>query len=422
MHVILMPVGTAGDVHPFAGLGRGLRARGHRVTLAANAHFAPVAERSGLEFAPLGTEEQYRALMADPGLWTAKGGTAALALYQNALTRAQYQLVADSYRPGETVVASGTLAFGARLASEKLGVPQVTVHLQPLMFLSHIAPPRRADVPWLHRLPGLARKVVFFAANWLSIRPTFGRPLNEFRRELELPPVTYVFAQWLPSPHGVLGLFPDWFCPPQADWPQPTHLTGFPMFDDATSATLAPDVQAFLDAGEPPVVVTFGTAMRQGAPHFASAVAALERLGRRGILLTPFHEQVPPKLPPGVAHFDYVPFSLLLSRAGALVHHGGIGTLSQALAAGVPQLVMPLSHDQPDNAARLVRLNVARELPPLQFLDPARLAEVLNELLTSESVKDACGKMAERVRGHDGIAAACDVIEKTARVRGERPA
>ncbi len=417
MHVILMPVGTAGDVHPFAGLGRGLCARGHRVTLAANAHFAPLAERAGLEFAELGTKAQYRAFMDDPGLWTPKGGTAALAQYQNALTRAQYQLVAEQYRLGETVVASGTLAFGARLASEKLGVPQLTVHLQPLMFLSHIAPPHRADVPWLHRLPRLARKAIFFAANWLSIRPTFGRPLNEFRRELGLPPVTYVFAQWLPSPHGVLGLFPDWFCPPQADWPQPTHLTGFPMFDDATAATLAPEVQAFLDAGEPPVVVTFGTAMRQGAPHFAAAAAALERLGRRGILLTPYHEQLPAKLPPGVAHFDYVPFSQLLARVAVLVHHGGIGTLAQALAAGVPQLVMPLSHDQPDNADRLVRLNVARQLPPARFLDAAGLAAQLNELLTSRAVQEACQTAAGRMRGHDGIAAACDVIEQAARAK-----
>src|SRR5205085_1611752 len=92
MHIILMPVGTAGDVHPFAGIGRGLRERGHRVTLAANAHFASLAERAGLEFAELGTDDQYRAFMADPELWTPRGGAAALARYQNTLTQLQYQL------------------------------------------------------------------------------------------------------------------------------------------------------------------------------------------------------------------------------------------------------------------------------------------------------------------------------------------
>src|SRR6185436_13395214 len=90
-------------------------------------------------------------------------------------------------------------------------------------------------------------------------------------------------------------------------------------------------------------------------------------LGRRGILLTRHREQVPDNLPREVIHIDYAPFSQLLPRCAALVHHGGIGTSAQALASGVPQLVTPFTHDQPDNAARLKRLGGAEVLPSSRY-------------------------------------------------------
>jgi UDP:flavonoid glycosyltransferase YjiC (YdhE family) len=99
-------------------------------------------------------------------------------------------------------------------------------------------------------------------------------------------------------------------------------------------------------------------------------VDACRRLGRRGLLLSRYRDQLPADLPPGVRHFDYVPLSRVLPRAAALVSHGGIGTLSQALAAGIPQLIMPLGFDQFDNAARLGRLGVAATLTPRPSVAP----------------------------------------------------
>ena len=113
--------------------------------------------------------------------------------------------------------------------------------------------------------------------------------------------------------------------------------------------------------------MTPGSAMRHAQEFFAESVAACQRLGRRGLLLTRFAEQVPTDLPETIRHLEYVPFSRVLPRAAALVHHGGIGTTAQALAAGIPQLVMPLAHDQPDNAARLERLGVGRTIAPRRY-------------------------------------------------------
>src|SRR5262249_16894786 len=143
------------------------------------------------------------------------------------------------------------------------------------------------------------------------------------------------------------------------------------------------------DRGPPPVVFTAGSAMRQGHAFFAAAAEACRLMGRRGLLVTRYPEQLPSPLPEGVGHCRYMPFSQLLARSAALVHHGGIGTTAQAFAAGVPQLVMPMSHDQPDNAARVVRLGVGRSLPPRRFKAPA-VARLLGELLSSPEVAARC--------------------------------
>src|SRR5262249_32355180 len=151
-------------------------------------------------------------------------------------------------------------------------------------------------------------------------------------------------------------LFPEWFGPPQPDWPPNVTMTSFPLFDERGLAELPTDVETFLAAGTPPIVFTPGSAMKQGRAFFTTAVEACVRLGRRGVLLTRFGEQVPPSWPEGIRHFEYVPFSQVFPRAAAVVHHGGIGTTSQCLAAGVPQLIMHMAHDQPDNAARILKL------------------------------------------------------------------
>jgi UDP:flavonoid glycosyltransferase YjiC (YdhE family) len=187
-------------------------------------------------------------------------------------------------------------------------------------------------------------------------------------------------------------------------------FAGFPLYDERTDNVLADDVRQFLDDGEPPVVATFGSGMRLGAPYFAAVADACRQLGRRGILLTPYRDQIPHRLPPNVRHFDYVPLGLLLPHAAALVHHGGIGTCAQGLSAGVPQIVMPLAHDQPDNARRLRNLGVSRTLMPKKFRGSA-LAKTSQELWRDPKTAPACADIAQRLKKDDAIGAGCRHIE-----------
>lgn len=415
MHALLIPIGSHGDVHPFVGIGMALRRRGHRVTIVTNGHFAPLVERAGLDFVELGTDEDFQRAINDPDLWHPMKGLRKVVEYAMlGAMRPVYEIIKARHVPGETVVAAQITAFGARLAQEKLGVPTVTVNLQPAVVRSVYATPVLRGSPLRPWMPRWLKRSLFRLMDAAMIDRLIAPGLNAYRAELGLPPVRRVMNGWWFSPQLVLGLYPDWFGPPQPDAPPNTKLTGFPLFDEDGVSEVSEDVSAFLDAGTPPIVFTPGSAMKHGADFFEAAVDSCSRLNRRGLLLTKYPEQVPSDLLATVRHFSYVPFSRLLPKASALVHHGGIGTMAQGLAVGIPQLVMPMAHDQHDNANRARRLGVGRSLDPEQFRGPA-VARELSALLDTPEVAERCQALARRVREADPLNEACEAIEGVSR-------
>lgn len=422
MKALLIAIGSHGDVHPFVGIGLALRARGHGVTLMASGHFESLARRAGLDFAPAGTAEEYQALALRPELWHPMKGFRLIMRNTVHAMRPVYDLIAGRYVPGETVVAASTLALGARVAQDKLGVPTATVHLQPSTIRTSYETPRLPGGPLRPWQPPWVKSALWWVADKLVIDPALAAGVNAFRAEVGLPPVARVMKDWWNSPDRVIGMFPDWFARPQPDWPPQTRLAGFPLYDEKGLEPPPVALVRFLDAGEKPVAFTPGSAMWQGRAFFDAAVGTCKLLGRRGLLLSRRAEHIPPRLPPEVLHVPYAPFSELLPRCAALVHHGGVGTSSQALAAGVPQLVTPMAHDQPDNAERLERLGVARGIPVERFT-PEVGAQLLGELLGSSDVARACEVVQERMKASHGTDTACDIIEQLSGVpRHSKPA
>jgi UDP:flavonoid glycosyltransferase YjiC (YdhE family) len=415
--VLLIPHGSHGDVHPFVGLGLAFRARGHQVTVITAEYFEKLVRRVGLDFVPIGLGVDFDEELKNPDLWHPRRGI--LLLTERSIfpaIRPVYQAVAERYVPGETVVAAGSLAFGARIAQEKLGVPLATVHLQPQVFRSCYRAPVLPGMFLPDWMPVPLKRAQYWLLDRLFIDRVMGRGINAFRAELGLPPATCLLADWWNSPQRVLGLFPDWYAPPQPDWPPQLRLTGFPLYDESGLHATPADVETFLAAGEPPLVFTPGSANRHARAFFTAAVEACGLLGRRGLLLTRFAENVPDGLPESMRHVEYLPFSQVLPRAAALVHHGGIGTTAQGLAAGVPQLVMPLAYDQTDNAERLRRLGVGRALPPARFRGPA-VAGALAELLAPADVAAHCRELAGRARQGNALEEGCRWIEELAEAR-----
>lgn len=421
LNVILIPLGSSGDVNPFVALGRALQARGHKVTMITNGHFETLARRSGFAFEPLGTEEDYRAVLELPDIWHPTEGFKIVMQWGTLNTmRPLFEMIESRNVPGETVVAAPVTAFGARIAQEKLGIPLVSVCLQPPMFRSSTKVSKLGGFPVSSRMPGWWNRTLYWAADRLVIDPLLGPQTNAFRSELGLPPVRRFFNEWWYSPERIIGFFPDWFAPPPPDWPAQLALTGFPLYDEDDVCDRSPELEAFLRAGEPPIAFTPGSAMRHGKEFFGASVDACTRLGRRGVLVSPFRDQIPAELPASVCAIDFVPFSRLFPRSAAVVHHGGIGTSSQALAAGVPQLIMPMAHDQFDNAARLERLGVASSLSPRKFRGPA-IARALARLIGSDRVSQECRLASERLRNANPFPESCRLIEHAANSPGRQP-
>jgi len=409
MRCLLAVLGTHGDVLPFIALGSALAGRGHEVLLNAPAPFERHAIAAGLSFHPLGTQADFDRLVREPDLWHPRRG--ARLAFRYALDRVSeiYRWI-EAHRTESCVVVASSSAFGARIAQDRLGIPLVTLHVLPLLVESRFAPPRLPGLPLPAFLPARFRDWIGRGAYKYAIEPFALPRLNAFRASLGLSPVRRL-AHWWNSPTRMLLMFPAWFAPPQPDWPEQAVQLGFPIADGfGDAASLSREVTDFLDGGEPPLAFTYGSGMRQGRHFFETAVGICRRLGRRGILLAPQGGQVGPDLPAHVLHVPYAPFGTLLPRCAALIHHGGIGTVAQAMAAGIPQLIVPVAFDHFDEARRLQRLNLGRALSRKRFT-PARAARRVKRLLADPEIGAACAQARAKLLGDDSLQAACAVIE-----------
>ncbi len=404
MHYVLSTFGSAGDVFPILGLSLELQRRGHRVTFATNEHYAGLAREYGVPFVPLGTEERFQQVIRNPDLWNPQRGPKLVrSLFYPALHE-QYALYAAAQAEGDAVGITTCFGYGALFAQEKLKMPVLTVHLQPAVLWSDYAPPELSGVfgpLWLKRL------LFRIGVRWV-LDPAMCPQLNVLRKELGLPPLRNIVKVWN-SPSGVICLFPEWYAARQLDWPQPLAFADFPLWNRNADVPLAAAVQQFLEAGTPPLVCTPGSTNLHGQSFFAAALHACRELKRRAIFLTEYPEQLPP-LPDGILPVRYVPLDKLLPRAAAFLHHGGIGSMSQAMLAGIPQVVMPMAHDQFDNARRVERLGVGKSLPATRFTGP-RLTKVLQSLLDQPAVTAACRTVSERLQPRNGLSLAADAIE-----------
>jgi rhamnosyltransferase subunit B len=208
----------------------------------------------------------------------------------------------------------------------------------------------------------------------------------------------------------VLGLFPEWFAPPQADWPGNTHLTGFILHDEGQLPVPAA-ADKFLGAGPAPVLVTPGSAATDRVDFFRTTVQACVAAGVRAMLVTNHPAQLPGRLPPGVQAFPYLPFSRVMPRCSAVVYHGGIGTLAQAVRAGIPQLVVANAHDQPDNGQRIERMGLGLSIGARGYRRRGA-ARAIAGLLGSQAIRRRCQEFAPRVDAAASLERACALIEK----------
>lgn len=394
---LLLPHGTSGDVFPFIWLGRLLMQHGHGVTLIAARVFESACRRAGVSFMPLARDD-FDEMLAHPGLFKIIEGTKVAHGYAGRATgdyaAAIEHWMARHGRP-DLMLAPMT-CFGARLIREKRGIPVVTVHVTPLLVNSAHAP--ALFIPafrWLRWLPLALRRLVLSGPNPFD---RYAHPhVWQACSDHGVAAPKSLRWEWWDSPDGVLALFPDWYGPPQPDWPHNLLQWDFPLEDLSNEEALSPALKTFLEVGEKPVLFTAGTGHRHARDFFETALQLVMQNQSRAVFVTRDMNQLPKSLPASVHAVEYAPFSLLLPQVAAFVHHGGLGTVAQCLAAGVPQLIVPMAHDQFDNADRVVRLGVGLALGTHGFKLKCALP-LLKRCLEDSEIRQRAKDCAERLR------------------------
>lgn len=411
MRVLIAAFGSHGDILPLIAIGGELARRGHEVVMAGAEPFASVAARAGVGFEQLLTEPEYREAIESPDLWRPVLGAKRLFAFAEQAIRPTYDFIARRADASDTILLASTLAVGARVAQDALRLPLVTVHLSPMTIQSRHEAPSLPLVGAVNWLPPAVKWQIHLGADEWFVDPAITPGLNRFRAELGLRPVKRL-RHWWHAPRRVLLMSPPWFVEAQPDWPEQVRQVGFPRVDflGAPNGGLDPELERFLAAGEKPVAVTFGTAMRQGASLYRAAIEAAERAGRRCLVMTSEPIEIPSASREKVFVAGYAPFGEVLPSCAALIHHGGIGTLARAFAAGVPQLIAPLAFDQYDNAARVKRLGCGRAIHRRLF-GARRVAARLEALLGSAEIAQNCRRVAALSAGDDGTVAAADAVE-----------
>jgi UDP:flavonoid glycosyltransferase YjiC (YdhE family) len=410
--IVFCTFGSLGDIYPLLALARELRLRGHWPVIATTPAYRRLIQSSNIGFHPVRPDFD----PTDPEILSRvmdrrTGGRYIVCNILLPALREAYEDTAAVAEDADLLVIH-PMALSAFLFARKAGAPWASVALAPMSLYSIYDPPVVAGVPFAELLaargPAVQRHLLKGMA--MLFEPLW-KPFRRFERDLGLPPAPNPLF-WGQSPHLTLGLFSRVLAEPQRDWPVSARATGFPFFDQGQGNS--PELQRFLDAGEPPIVFTLGSAaVGVAGDFFQQSAEAAYQLGRRAVLLVgrdPANHPTRP-LPQDVIAVPHAPHAAVFPRAGLIVHQGGIGTTAEAMRAGRPMLVVPYSHDQPDNAARLTRLGIARSVPRERY-DAAMAAREIRTLLWDPAYANRAVEVGLRVRSEAGTSTACDLMER----------
>jgi len=377
MKVILPTMGSPGDVLPSVFLGAYLKEKGCEVHILAGSGFQAMAENFGLIFHPIANTGANSKVVNDPGFSRQETHMALVAdIFLRAIDPFM-EYAKEHNEPGNTIIMAPARIMGARLSSELYKIPLVSYQLQPSFLDS------------------------FDSCNEESVEKALAAPLGQVRKKLGLPTLKTSVLKWLFSPQTVLGYFPKWFADLQSTHTPHMKQLGFLQWFGETSP-LAPPIQEFLDAGDPPILFSAGTTSQKTLSFYSQAVEICEELGVRAIFAPFDSAKMSKPLPPSIMSMAWAPFQALLPKVAAVVHPGGIGATAEAIRAGVPQLLFGFAQDQPDNGVRVELAGAGKGIFSHAYenhhLRTSALANGIREIISTPQMTDRCKKLAENFK------------------------
>ncbi|HTV85539.1 MAG TPA: nucleotide disphospho-sugar-binding domain-containing protein [Dyella sp.] len=426
--LVINTIGSLGDLFPFLSVGCALKARGHQVTVATLDQHRVAVEQAGLHFASASARQppQDLAEFTERVFHPVHGPSLVIRELAGADVSESYARLQVICKDADVLMTS-TLAFAGQILGETLGAAGqlrwVSAVLTPCNMLSIFDPPI-VGMPWVDAIstgPLRGRRLLQHLT-MLRLRRWTG-PVRAFRRERGLRAESTLgnpLQHGQHAPDCALALFSPLLGTRQADWPPQVRITGFAHYAQPGAV---PDeaLQAFLREGSPPLVFTLGSsAVHIGENFLRESLQVCERLERRAVLFTgsaQMRAKLPASLPAYACAVEYAPHAAVFAQAAAIVHHGGIGTSTEALRAGRPMLVVPHGFDQYDNAQRLKRLGVAHALAARDYRCEAALP-LLKDLLDHPAYEQRASQCAQSVRAERGDQVAADLIEALLSERG----
>jgi sterol 3beta-glucosyltransferase len=408
LNVTIVTLGTRGDVQPFVALGAGLKEAGHEVTLVTGKSFGTMVSGRGLRYVAL--DMDLLELAQSPE------GRAALRSPRGALRMARGlmpivpKMLVDQWEAaalsGADAVVYHPKAMGGYHVAEALGVPGFLALPVPALSSTRAFP-----VPVLP-LPDLGGPLnkLSYGAFFRSITLPYRGMVNRWRKEtLGLPALPLSASELELRGDPVVRLYP---CSPRvvpvpADWDESSAMTGYWFLDTGSDWRPPDELATFLEDGPPPVYVGFGSAAPDPEGSRAAALAALRRLGLRGVLVTGRSVMASPE----VVEIEGAPHDRLFPRMAAVVHHGGAGTTAEGLRAGRPTAVFPSNFgDQLFWGRRVHALGVGPEPVPQKRLTAEGMVATIHSITDDEDMRRRAAALGEKIQAEDGVARAVEIV------------
>ena len=408
MNIAILTYGSRGDVQPFLPLSVKLISRGHHVKLAAPSRFKNLVEGCGITFIPLPGDP------ADAIQKITAGGQNIFTMLREGLRHA-FEVGGPVFRQSEEACKGADLiihafshaVYGHTLARE-MNIPDIHIQTFPMFaptgdYPSVVLPDlENRSLNYFTHLAGI--KIIW----WLSlfgyeyIRRRAGFP----KRKLFFPfdkdplrPPTLILCAWSPS-----------LLPPSAEWTANVHVTGFFFFDETESYQPPAELQNFLSAGDAPICVSFGSMVNRDAERIDRVIReAAARTNNRVVILSGWGGALKPSSN-DLLYLESAPHDWLLPRCKMIVHHGGAGTVSAGMRAGIPQVVVPFMTDQPFWARRVHAAGVSPKPILVKRLTVERLTQAITEA-DQEAIHARAGALGQVVRKENGVERAVELIE-----------
>lgn len=420
-HIILSALGSKGDIHPLVGLALGLRNKGaKKISFLVNDDYEDLITLHDFNFISTGDKKSQKAFTENKQLWDNRHDILKIGwdgLIRKSIENAFYAVEA-AHNSGDKILVIGLQSIynGALLAAEALRIPSVHITLSPQLIAIHSNSIPPAPLKWYfyktrrNTSPEELIKKIRAKSKKGTMKQRYFKEYNAFRIQNKLTPIEDFSQNTILTKQSLqLCLFPSWFGMPTSDWPSNLTLTGFPLFD-GIQKTLPKAVEQFIQEQGKPILFSFGTGFFNTEKKFKIGMQVSNQLGLPALFVGGSLDSNSFKSKQHM-HCTYADFETLLPKCKAIIHHGGIGTMAQAIRAGIPQIICPKAFDQFDNADKIYHLGLGSFILKRKF-NTKNLTQIVKSCIESTKIRHNIRFYQTLLKNKNPIQTACNTIEK----------